>query len=156
MVAFLMVKRGLAGRLDRGAVAVEFAIVLFWLVLLVMGAIDFGYFLYVKEVVTNAAREGARAGSVVSPTNSSLAASTACDTTTAYLKSGLGLTTVAPSVVKALTVNVTSTNTSMASTPAIQVTVQYPVGSLTGFLKPWLEDATSTKSARATAIMRWQ
>lgn len=49
---------------QRGAAAVEFAIVLPVLVLLVFGAIEFGLLLYNQQVITNASREGARAGIV--------------------------------------------------------------------------------------------
>ena len=51
---------------QRGASAVEFAVVLFPLVLLVFGIIDFGFLLYDKAMLTNASREGARAG-IVAP-----------------------------------------------------------------------------------------
>lgn len=45
---------------QKGAAAVEFAIVLPLLVLLVFGSIEFGLLLYNKQVITNAGREGAR------------------------------------------------------------------------------------------------
>jgi len=48
----------------KGAAAVEFAIVLIPLILLVFGAIEFGVLLYNQQVITNASREGARAGIV--------------------------------------------------------------------------------------------
>lgn len=47
---------------QKGAALVEFAIVLPLLVLLVIGAIEFGILYYNKQVITNASREGARAG----------------------------------------------------------------------------------------------
>jgi Flp pilus assembly protein TadG len=47
---------------QKGVAAVEFAIVLPFLVLLVFGTIDFGLMFYNKQVLTNASREGARAG----------------------------------------------------------------------------------------------
>jgi Flp pilus assembly protein TadG len=47
-----------------GASAVEFAIVLPILVLLVFGIIEFSVALYDKAMITNASREGARAGIV--------------------------------------------------------------------------------------------
>jgi len=47
---------------QKGAAALEFAIVLPLLVLLVFGIIDTGLLLYNKQVITNASREGARAG----------------------------------------------------------------------------------------------
>jgi len=49
-----------------GASAVEFAIVLPILVLLVFGIIEFSVALYDKAMITNASREGARAGIVFS------------------------------------------------------------------------------------------
>lgn len=49
-------------RNQNGAALVEFAIVLPLLVLLLMGAIEFGLFCYNKQVITNASREGARTG----------------------------------------------------------------------------------------------
>lgn len=49
---------------QRGAAAVEFAIILPLLVLLIFGTIEFSLLLFNKQVITNAAREGARAGIV--------------------------------------------------------------------------------------------
>jgi Flp pilus assembly protein TadG len=48
----------------RGASAIEFAIVLPLLLLIIFGTIEFGFLLYNKQVLTNASREGARAGIV--------------------------------------------------------------------------------------------
>lgn len=48
-----------------GTVAVEFALVLPILMLLTFGITDFGLALYSKEVLTNASREGARAGIII-------------------------------------------------------------------------------------------
>lgn len=47
---------------QRGAAAVELAIILPFLVVLVFGMIEFGIMFYDKAVLTNASREGARAG----------------------------------------------------------------------------------------------
>jgi Flp pilus assembly protein TadG len=49
---------------QRGATAVEFGIVLFLLILVVFGTIEFGLLLFNKHIITNASREGARAGVV--------------------------------------------------------------------------------------------
>jgi Flp pilus assembly protein TadG len=50
-------------RLDeRGATAVEFALLLPVLLTILFGIIEFGMIMYGREVVTNASREGARAG----------------------------------------------------------------------------------------------
>ena len=48
----------------RGAVAAEFALLLPVLLLILFGIIEFGMIMYGREVVTNASREGARAGIV--------------------------------------------------------------------------------------------
>jgi hypothetical protein len=45
---------------DRGAAAVEFALLLPFLLLIVLGIIDFGRMLNAQETLTQAAREGAR------------------------------------------------------------------------------------------------
>jgi Flp pilus assembly protein TadG len=51
-------------RNERGVAAIEFAILLPILLLLIFGIIEFSLFLYDKAVITNASREGARAGIV--------------------------------------------------------------------------------------------
>ncbi len=51
-------------RRDRGAVAVEFALVFPILVILVFGIIDFGYLINRVSLVNNAARDAAREGSL--------------------------------------------------------------------------------------------
>ena len=49
-----------------GVAAVEFALVLPVLILILLGIIDFGLMMYDKAMITNAAREAARAGIVLS------------------------------------------------------------------------------------------
>ena len=53
-------KRGL--RAEHGAIAVEFAIILPVFLLLVFGIIDFGHAWYMRHVLQNSCREGARYG----------------------------------------------------------------------------------------------
>ena len=52
---------------QKGAAAVEFAIILPILIILLFGIIEFGIILYDKAMITNASREGARAGIVFDP-----------------------------------------------------------------------------------------
>ncbi|HOG89211.1 MAG TPA: TadE/TadG family type IV pilus assembly protein [Smithella sp.] len=47
---------------ERGVSAVEFALILPVLVLILFGIVEFGLILYNQQVITNASREGARAG----------------------------------------------------------------------------------------------
>jgi Flp pilus assembly protein TadG len=47
---------------EKGASAVEFVFILPVVLLLLIGIIDFGVLFYNKQVITNACREGARAG----------------------------------------------------------------------------------------------
>jgi len=126
--------RGARKRRDgqRGAAIVEFALVLPLLLTLVLGAIDWGWYFFIDQLVTNAAREGARAGTMLPPTSSdSDATAAATGASNNYLTSvQLKATGVA-----ATTVTVT---TAGGSTKAVQVTITYPVGSLTGFMPPAL------------------
>jgi hypothetical protein len=55
-------RTGLSGQ--RGAATVEFAIVCSLLILLLFAMVEFGLFLFNRQVITNACREGARAGIV--------------------------------------------------------------------------------------------
>ena len=48
----------------RGASAVEFALILPLLAVILFGVIEFGLLLFDKQVITNASREGARYGIV--------------------------------------------------------------------------------------------
>ncbi len=57
-------KRGITRLNERGASAVEFAIILPVLVLILFGTIEFGMIMFAREILTNASREGARAGIV--------------------------------------------------------------------------------------------
>ena len=128
---------------QRGAAAVEFAIVLPLLLTLTLGAIDWGWYFYVDQLVTNAAREGARAGTLISPpptSTTSEAEGAAEEASLAYLNR-----------VSLSETGVSATHTTVDGTDAISVTITYPVGSVTGFLS-----ALMPANAVATAVMRWQ
>jgi Flp pilus assembly protein TadG len=56
-------KKNIKGQ--KGTAAVEFAIILPLLVLMLFGTVEFGLLLFNQQVITNASREGARAGIVV-------------------------------------------------------------------------------------------
>ena len=121
----------------------EFALVLPLLLTLVLGAIDFGWYFFIDQLVTNAAREGARAGTLLAPPPASSAGQaedTATQAANAYLTR-----------VRLNATGVSSSFTTVDGTDAIQVTIKYPVGSLTGFLS-----SVMPANAEASAVMRWQ
>lgn len=123
---------------DRGVAAVEFALVVLPFLFLVLGAIDFGYYLFVSEVVTNAAREGARAGAVAAASDRE---TNARDKAVAYLTGG-GLDDPPEPVVPP-----PSTGTDCS----VSVTARYKVGengAVTGFF------SVLPDYAEATAVMR--
>src|SRR5690606_35699930 len=62
---------GIGRRRMAGVAAVEFALVVPLLLVILFGIIDFGFMLYDKAMLTNAAREGARAGIVLRETRMS-------------------------------------------------------------------------------------
>jgi Flp pilus assembly protein TadG len=110
-------------RLECGAASVEFALVLIPLLLIILGALDWGYYFYVREVVADAARAGARAGSLVGSANSASASKTATSAATNFLNN-LNL--------KA------ATFPACAGTPpagSVCIRIVYPTPSITGFTK---------------------
>jgi Flp pilus assembly protein TadG len=130
---------------ERGAAAVEFALLLPLFLTLVLGAIDWGYYFFVDLIATNAAREGARAGSVVNPGMGNWP--TARAQAEAAARGYLSRAGFMPS-------GVTASLTAAGGVPAVQLDIAFPVGrggSITGFLQPFLPD-----EARATAVMRWE
>ena len=113
----------LAGRLrrraagDAGAELIELALVFPILLLLVAGIVDFGFLFQRYEVVTNAAREGARVAVLPSYTAGDIQ-----QRETDYLNSGGMTATIAPPSVTYCT----ETLPSGATVPVVTVAVQYP------------------------------
>lgn len=140
---------------QRGAQAVEFALVLpFFLVLLLL-IIDFGFLAYNKAVITNASREAARVGTVLTgaPWTTSSVAAVACN----YAKSALITTgsgthtaTCGGSADPIIAVVNPNGNVPPKFGDPVRVTVNYTYrGLLTSFMgttieSPWSLTATST------------
>jgi Flp pilus assembly protein TadG len=112
-------------RTERGASAVEFAIVLPVLFLVIAGIVDFGRYFFTQIQVTNAAREGARAAVVLpNPDSTAMAA-----ITTRALAGAAGVPGASASVVATCpapspsyaTVRVTATFDWIIMKPAIQM-----------------------------------
>jgi Flp pilus assembly protein TadG len=104
----------------RGAAVAELAILLPFLALIFVAAVDFGRVFYYHVIVTNSARSGALYGSID--------AAHAADTT--------GIQTAAQAEAPELTstLNVSSTTgTDGAGNPFVSVTVTYPFTTITNF-----------------------
>lgn len=71
-----MVGRALREDGERGASAVEFALVLIPLLMILLGIIEFGYVFNQQLTVTNAAREGARVLAITRDAGDAVAAAT--------------------------------------------------------------------------------
>jgi Flp pilus assembly protein TadG len=111
--------------------------------ILVLGAIDWGWYFFIDQLVTNAAREGARAGTMLPPQPTSTqdqAVTVAKSAGEAFLRQ-----------VRLNTIGVAAMYATVEGHPAISVTVTYPVGSLTGFLRTLIP-----ANASATSVMRWE
>lgn len=130
---------------SRGVAAVEFAIVLPLLLLLIFGIIEFSLVLYDQAIITNASREAARAGVVVRKAKATEAqiktvATNYCQN---YLIS-FG-TTPTPAI------TVSETTNPDFSTPQLSVTVSYTYSGL--MLGPFLSAITGPLTLSATSVM---
>jgi len=98
---------------QKGAAAVEFAVVLPLLILLICGSIEFGLLVYNKQVVTNASREAVRAG-IAGETDLTSIVTNYCDSRLIGLKNSitadlLDITITPPDAQNDLTVRVSLT-----------------------------------------------
>jgi Flp pilus assembly protein TadG len=122
----------------RGAVILEFIIVLPVFLLLLLASIDWGWYFLQRETVLNAVREGARVGSVQdTPTAATQAASVAV--ASSLTRTGMRAHTA--------TVGLGTVTVAGAPVTVVQVgLVNYPAGSITGFA-PTRVPATITVQA---------
>jgi Flp pilus assembly protein TadG len=112
---------------SRGAVLIEFVIVLPVFLLMLLASIDWGWYFVLRENVVHATREGARVGSVAPDT--STAATDATLAVRNYLTNVLGASRVRNPVV--------TTDGVVGGHRVISVRlVDYPAGSVTG-LRNW-------------------
>ena len=138
---------------NKGVAAVEFAIVLPLLLLIVFGIIEFGFLLYDQAVITNASREGARKGVVYAIEQNASGASTAQDYA-ASLGTLISLNRASAPTCASGNTNPCATaidvNGDFASGHKLQVTVYYNFGS---FL---LDPIIGTKPLSATTVMTYE
>ena len=126
----------------KGTAIVEFAFVLPIFVLLLVGVVEFSRVLMVKQVITNAAREGARAGSIYF--DDTQAVTNAANVSQNYLAAcGIDTDTEPVTVTPSLLINNGSS--------ALQVAISYNYDSL---LTGWIPGLPETLGLSATAVMR--
>ena len=111
---------------QRGAQAVEFALVLPFFLAILLLVMDFGFLSYNKSVITNASREAARAGTVL--TSSTWSAATVATVACNYAKSALTTTNSATPAPTSCTG--ASTPTVCPGVPSLAVQVANPVGNV--------------------------
>jgi Flp pilus assembly protein TadG len=110
-------------RAQRGAAAVEFALVLPLLMILIVGTMEWGRYFVVRESVVHAAREGARGGTLLDATQED-----ACAAVTAFLAT----IHLAPSCPGDVEVEMNaSVNGGSAPIPAVAVRVNVPFAPVT-------------------------
>jgi Flp pilus assembly protein TadG len=88
-----------SARSERGAELIEFALVLPLLLVVVLGIVDFGFLFQRLEVITNAAREGARMAVLPGPYSTTDVQTRVCD----FIKSGGVDTTGCPATTTTVT-----------------------------------------------------
>jgi Flp pilus assembly protein TadG len=133
---------------EKGAAAIEFAIVSLLFFTLVLGCIEWGWYFFIHQRVVNASREGARAGTLMSPpptTDPGDAEARAQEVAEEYLQR----VQLAPN-------GVTATYELIGAgggVDAIRVDIAYPYDPLTGFFSG---TGLLPTHAHATSVMRWQ
>jgi Flp pilus assembly protein TadG len=161
-------RRSIGGRrrdAQSGGAAVEFALVLPLFMTLVMGAVDYGYFFFSEQVITNAAREGARAGTLINfgtgaaPLSGMPAAAVSAARAAAaqYMtNNGVSCSGGTSCVAARVCPSGATSGTFSSSCPGatgygVEVLIKYSAVSLTGFTKIVLPS-----NVFADSYMRWQ
>ncbi len=148
--------RGILGRRhrSRGAALIEMVVVLLVLFYLVMGGVEFGWYLYARHIVQSAARDGARQGIIGTATQAQTVAAIS-DTMTSAGFGSIGYTTTYQEVQAGSGGSLTYTTTSDIQTVdrgnGLRVTVSAPFSAFR--VRPLgVIPANKTISAVATMI----
>ena len=133
---------------QRGAAALEFALVFPVLLLLLVGIVDFGMLMSTQSVVANAAREGARTAAL---SNNSMAAQSAVNRAIADLP---GATNIGTTVTVGCTTSAGAVCSLSDSTSDAGGTVTVTVNYLHTWLSPVLLGLAPTVTLHGTSFMR--
>ena len=140
-------------RSESGAELIEVALTLPLLLLVVLGIIEFGFLFQEYEVVTNAAREGARIAALV-PT-AGYTTDEAKTRATDYLTAGglkIAQATPAPTVVQSQVA--ISGTTKCLTAMTVTVNYQHQVPFLSGIMKYFTGSVMAAIPLKAVAVMR--
>ncbi len=141
-----------------GASAVEFALVLPFLVIILFLTMDFGFMVYNKAVITNASREAARYGTVLTaiPWSSASVAAVACSYAKSSListKTGTRTSTCSGTADPAISVLNTNGNIPPNFGDPITVTIIYPyAGFLLNTTNAWMSNTTFPSLTAASTM----
>ena len=122
-----------------GSVILEAALMITILLLLTFGMVDFGRVMYTSNSLVTAAREGARAGAVLSPVNTTTIKNTVRGRFNSYTFGGDTLKDA----------NIAVVDNSALSPPSVKVTITYPFKWITPVprLMGWGAGTTNLHSA---------
>jgi Flp pilus assembly protein TadG len=134
----------------QGQSIVEFAFVLPLLLLLTFGIIEFGFFVYNKQIITNAAREGARIGIIATQPR---VPATGADSITSIVNAYLGNHLVTFGNASTPVTSVTGYAPNAAFGSNLSVSVQYDYSFI---FFPILLNQSKVSSIQAVAVMRYE
>ncbi|TDG17260.1 pilus assembly protein [Paraburkholderia silviterrae] len=117
---------GRGRRAQRGVAALEFALVLPMLLLILFGIMETGFFLYDKAVITNASRAAARQAVAFGEDSTGAAVYMSAASATSVATSGLSSMLISPSPASGASVTVTPSGGCTASGQALTIAVSYP------------------------------
>ena len=139
---------------ENGAAAIEFAIILPVVVLLLIGIIEFSILLYDKQMITNASREGARAGIVYVDTCPRLTEAQIAAVVNTYAQNNLlSFGTALPTTVTVPNDGGGGTCDLISGQP-LTVTVTYPYNFLV--LPNFVGGLSNIFTLRAETVMRYE
>ena len=131
----------------RGTTILEMALVLALLLNLTFGMVEFGYYFYVKNSLTNAAREGVRAGMVPGATNTSVTTAVTSALTACHFPTGSVTTNITDTSNNAMDVSTATIGT------AIEVTCNASWGTIGNGFRP-LALINSGKTVSGVCVMQ--
>ena len=135
------------GSKERGAAAVEFALVLLPLLLLLLGIIEFGWIFNQQVSLSNAARETARHYAVHETDGGTIAQAVAWGKGQAPTIAGASWTAAGAGISVMQGCDSAKPNFDAAVGTSVQVTATIPMPELTGFFSPMLGPTLSGKGA---------